>query len=362
MSLKARSLKGEEYGKTSIFEKLIATLKFLPLPAILIFRLIFHEHAKSRKQALAERALRYLVENLNIKQLQMLMGNPKGVYETWASKNNVSPNIEAIGENARLFWIGEKKTKKVILYLHGGAYFFPMQSTAMSFWKFVQEQHRSKGQDIGIVVLNYSLIPTGIFPTQLRQAVCALKHLLDAGVEPRNIQVAGDSAGGNLVLGLLSHILHPLDGIPTIKLSSPLGGAYLMSPWVALTNKNGLFEAGDAKDFLCTSTLNYWGSTILADVPQDHIPYIEANSAPESWFKGVDAQVSRVLITAGGVECLKGDIILFEKVLSRHHANVTLVVQSNGVHNDPFSDFTFADSKLSDVTPVICRWLFEGFE
>lgn len=135
-----------------------------------------------------------------------------------------------------------------------------------------------------------------------------------------------------------------------------------MSPWVALTNKNGLFEAGDATDILCTSTLDNWGSTILADVPQDQIPYVEAISAPESWYKGIDTHVSRVLITAGGAECLKGDIILFEKALSRHHPNVTLVVQPNGVHNDPFSDFAFADSKLSEVTPIILQWLVEGFE
>lgn len=49
----------------------------------------------------------------------MLMGTPMGVYETWARKNNVSRNVEGLSEDTRLFWIGQKKTEKVILYFHG---------------------------------------------------------------------------------------------------------------------------------------------------------------------------------------------------------------------------------------------------
>ena len=57
-------------------------------------------------------------------------------------------------------------------------------------------------------------MPESPFPTQLRQANAALTHLLNRGIPPENIIVGGDSAGRNLSLQLVSHVLHPLPSLP----------------------------------------------------------------------------------------------------------------------------------------------------
>lgn len=49
------------------------------------------------------------------------------------------------------------------------------------------------------------------------------------------IVIAGDSAGGNLTLGLISHLLHPHPDVPKVELSGPLATTILISPWVKFT-------------------------------------------------------------------------------------------------------------------------------
>lgn len=85
----------------------------------MIPQLLSFNQERSWKRIIADRALRYAVQSMNIQQLQLLLGTPIGVYEAWLEKNKISPNVEVIGDNTRLLWIGAKKTEKVVLYFHG---------------------------------------------------------------------------------------------------------------------------------------------------------------------------------------------------------------------------------------------------
>lgn len=40
-------------------------------------------------------------------------------YEAWTKKNNVTPVVDEIGEDARLIWLGPKHIERVIMYVHG---------------------------------------------------------------------------------------------------------------------------------------------------------------------------------------------------------------------------------------------------
>ena len=84
-----------------------------------------------------------------------------------------------------------------VLYFHGGGYSFYPKSYA-SFIALIALAAKST-----IFALDYSLAPEQQFPTQLGEALQAYRWLLEAGDDPQRIVVAGDSAGGNLVLGLL---------------------------------------------------------------------------------------------------------------------------------------------------------------
>jgi acetyl esterase/lipase len=69
----------------------------------------------------------------------------------------------------------------------------------------------------------------GRFPAALQDAVSSLHYLFDLGIEPSNIVIGGDSAGGNLAVALLRY----LEGAPDV---APLAGALLWSPWVDLAS------------------------------------------------------------------------------------------------------------------------------
>ena len=196
----------------------------------------------------------------------------------------------------------------------------------------------------------------------MKQGVLAIQHLLKIGVKPQNIQIVGDSAGGVLIHEIISHFLHPVRGVPELSLSELLGGVYMMSPWTRLVDKKKQFiYANDYKgDVITGKALNDLGSQVLQAAPKEAIPYLEPNSAPPMWLSGIDQCVKRVLISAGGVECLRDEIIKYQDTLKEHHKDVTFVLQENGTHNDPYWDFVTDEKDLGELTPKILDWLDEN--
>lgn len=84
---------------------------------------------------------------------------------------------------------------RVILYFHGGG--FVLQSMH-SHRKLAGHLARAAGARV--LVLEYRLAPENPFPAQLHDAEAAYAWLLDQGVRPADIALAGDSAGANLAV------------------------------------------------------------------------------------------------------------------------------------------------------------------
>jgi acetyl esterase/lipase len=84
-----------------------------------------------------------------------------------------------------------------LLYLHGGGY-ASYPRAYRNFIALVTLAARSR-----TFALNYRLIPEHPFPAQLDDALAAYRWLLETGTDPGRLVVAGDSAGGNLLLALL---------------------------------------------------------------------------------------------------------------------------------------------------------------
>ncbi|KAG6901554.1 hypothetical protein C0995_010611 [Termitomyces sp. Mi166 len=297
-----------------------------------------------------------------MKQLQWELGDTLGVYKDYMKKQKLPLVIDELGENSRLLWIGERRTNRVILYFHGGAFLLPAQFFVLPFWRYVQRELEEEGKETGFAILQYSLVPTATFPTQLKQAVLAVQRLFSMGVKPQNIQLTGDSAGGNLVLQLFSHILHPVPDVPRLTLTAPFSGAYPMSPWVSLTGKTGSMITNDDSDVIGFETLTYWGRIVLDGIPGKYRPYIEPYYASEDWFAKLSTVVQRVLITAGDAECLRDEIVVFADRLGKQHPKVQFVVQKHGVHNDPYFDFLWPEKIKGELTPLILDFFLSGFK
>ncbi|MGH8493433.1 MAG: alpha/beta hydrolase [Moraxellaceae bacterium] len=115
----------------------------------------------------------------------------------------------------------ENPSSTVILYLHGGAY---IAGSARTHRPLTAELARSSGARV--LALDYRQAPDHAWPAWLDDAMGAYQHLIKNGHRPQDIVLAGDSAGGNLVLVTLLRLR---------ELGLPLpAGAICLSPWTDL--------------------------------------------------------------------------------------------------------------------------------
>ncbi|KAF4611506.1 hypothetical protein D9613_003874 [Agrocybe pediades] len=354
-------------NKLSVAETAQLVALALPLPAILPWTLVTSpfssKFSRSRnwKIVLITKAILWLVSNSNRKQCRAIFGETRDSYDAFLKSQKWDPVVDDIGEDARLLWIGPKVTERVILHLHGGAFLFGVTPSAPAFWNHVRDNLAKRGKKAGIALLNYTFVPDGEFPTQLKQAIRALQYLLDSGVKPENIQLVGDSAGGNLIHQVLSHILHPVEGVPKLSLSAPLAGAYMMSPWMTLRDDPILHGNDGQDDMVYASTLAYWGGEVMKNCPSSSVPYVEANSAPEGWLEGVDKAVKRILISIGENEVLRDACFKYGKTLQKHHKDCSLFLDEGGVHVEPYLPFLVGVQDLGTVTPHLIDWMDQNF-
>jgi monoterpene epsilon-lactone hydrolase len=91
-----------------------------------------------------------------------------------------------------------KKSDNVMLYIHGGAM---LVGTAFGYRGLSGNLAQASG--VNMFSIDYRLAPEHQFPAALDDCHAAYEGLLGEGYKAENIVVAGDSAGGNLVLSLL---------------------------------------------------------------------------------------------------------------------------------------------------------------
>jgi acetyl esterase/lipase len=108
---------------------------------------------------------------------------------------------------------------RAVLYLHGGGYVI---GSLDSHRHLVAEIGRAAGSRT--LAIDYRLAPEHPFPAAVDDALAAYRFLLAGGVEPGGIAIAGDSAGGGLVVAAMLAIRDA--GLP-----QPACG-WAISPWV----------------------------------------------------------------------------------------------------------------------------------
>ncbi|KAJ3914779.1 Alpha/Beta hydrolase protein [Lentinula edodes] len=331
---------------------------------------------KPYPRIIGDASFRFLADYFSGPELQRILGSSVDVYSTWARNANLPINIEEMEDGGKLMWIGPKRTDKMLLYCHGGAYIFAVQIFTISFWRYIQVELEKRGLNVGIAIMSYSLVPVSQFPTPLWQTSRAINHLLTVeNVKPSNLVLVGDSAGGNLVSQVLSSMLHPLFTPPIIPRGTQLRGAYMMSPWISLT---GIYEnhplpsftENDHCDVIGKESLLKWGQTVLSGAPNPFttdFPYLEPINAPADWYAHLPDIVDRVFVSTGGAECLRdADEIFFREKIKPYHEKCEYYEMEGGVHNDPFFDFQVAEGPLGGkrqgLTPRVLQWVWGCFE
>lgn len=123
-------------------------------------------------------------------------------------------------------WIAasEAPTDRVILYLPGGAYILRTPNVHSGM-----VSRLCKISNARALMTYYRLAPEFPFPACLDDAVLAYRWLLDQGIAPGQIIIAGDSAGGGLTLSTLL-------ALKAQQLPMP-GCAYMLSPLLDVSDK-----------------------------------------------------------------------------------------------------------------------------
>jgi acetyl esterase/lipase len=134
------------------------------------------------------------------------------------------------GERLRL---PESAPDKAVCFLHGGGY---TSGSVNTHRDLVSRIARAAGATA--LSIDYRLAPENKFPAALEDAVKAYRWLIRR-VDPANIAIAGDSAGGGLAVAALVALRDAGEPLPA--------AAALMSPWVdlALTGESMASLADD---------------------------------------------------------------------------------------------------------------------
>ncbi|ORY15269.1 alpha/beta hydrolase fold domain-containing protein [Clohesyomyces aquaticus] len=259
--------------------------------------------------------MRTQLGRLNLAQDRYLNPATTPTYDAWAKAQGFAPETTTLPSGTLAHWIGNPSAKKLIVYYHGGGYVIPANAGQMQYLSDMKDALIAQGTDTAVVLLAYDLAPESKYPTQLKQAVELLRYLIETqGRSPSDITLGGDSAGGNLTLGVISHLSHPHPDIQALNLPSKLHAAILISPWCSFNIHTPAYKTNAEKDIFDGRALHRWSSAFLgSDSPFAGDFYSEPALAPPSWWEPTADVIEEVLVWGGGNEILIDGIEEFAK-------------------------------------------------
>jgi monoterpene epsilon-lactone hydrolase len=224
------------------------------------------------------------------RRARQLFGAPK-IYQ-WLKTRGVS--VSEISESGvRGDWIAPKAAGEgVILYIHGGGF---VSCSPRNYRPLTAALARLGGWRVFSV--DYRLAPENRFPAALDDVFAAYQYLLEQGFPAGKIAVAGDSAGGGLVLSLLLRVRD--EGLP------PPACGVCFSAWADLTGTSGSVHENDGRCAMFrTGNITEFAAVYLGDQsPRE--PYASPALA------GLHA-LPPVLLQVGSTELLVDDARLVD--------------------------------------------------
>jgi monoterpene epsilon-lactone hydrolase len=131
---------------------------------------------------------------------------------------------------------------KVILYVHGGGY---VSGSCSDHRGFIAKFAKNIG--VANLTYEYRLAPENPYPAAVEDSVKVYHWLLAHGHEPKDILIAGESAGGGLCLALLLALKERAIPLPCAALA--------ISPWTDLTCSSDSYKS---KNKVSVAPLNSW--------------------------------------------------------------------------------------------------------
>jgi epsilon-lactone hydrolase len=201
---------------------------------------------------------------------------------------------------------------KVILYFHGGVYVIGSAATSVPL---VGDLARRTGAKA--VTVDYRLAPEHPYPAAVEDAQAAYEGLLGQGIDPGQIALAGESAGGGLAVATLLALRDAGTPLPSC--------AFLMSPYADLTLSGETILGKQAFDPILTP------DGLRLRVPD----YVAGTDASDPRISPVFGDLSRLpplLIQVGTHEILLSDALRLAARAATADVPITLEVTPGVPH------------------------------
>ncbi|KAH9893199.1 alpha/beta-hydrolase [Cubamyces lactineus] len=260
--------------------------------------------------------------------------------------------------------------EKTVLHFHGGAFTIgtarPTDVTA-NFTRGLLEHSETISRTFAV---DYRLAASAprpqinAFPAALLDCLAGYWYLVqEAGFAPQNVIIAGDSAGANMALAIVRHLVeNPHPALP------PPGGLVLASACLDLmvsrcgpeasTTRNSptdIFGAPPPGElFAKYSVVSYLGALPLEEA--DTSRYISPMSlhvkpGPEGLCKGFPESY----IVAGGAERIMDDSVALKERMDADGVKAVLDIPPDAVHD--FVVFTWHEPERTETLKRIAGWI-----
>ena len=204
-------------------------------------------------------------------------------------------------------------TSVVILYAHGGGY-----TTGGLLYARILAAKLALNAGLEVLSFDYRLAPENKYPAALEDAEAVYDYLLHIGYGAKNVILAGDSAGGNLVLCLTQKLVAEARKSPKALI--------LFSPWTDMSAKNESYVEQKEKDPILT--YEYIIAVRDAYIGKD----ADASDAKYSPINGSFEGFPPVLIQVGKNEVLQDDSNLLAKKINKAGGSAVLKLYKDGWH------------------------------
>lgn len=210
-------------------------------------------------------------------------------------------------------WIAAPNADRaVVLYLHGGGYVIGSVNSHRELCAQI-----SRAAAARVLLLDYRLAPEHAFPAALDDALTAYRFLLDEGIAPSEIAIAGDSAGGGLTLALLMALRDAGMALPAC--------AVTLSAWTDLAaTGESLKTRADEDPFVSGAMIEAMAGTYLAGADSRH-PHC---SPLYGSFKGLPP----LLMQVGTAETLLDDTLRVAEKARAEGVDVTVETYEDLFH------------------------------
>jgi acetyl esterase/lipase len=179
---------------------------------------------------------------------------------------------------------------RTIVYLHGGG--FVIGSVA-GYRDLLSRL--ALGADARVLGVDYRLAPEHPFPAQQEDCLAATRAVLAAGTDPKQLAIAGDSAGGALSVATLCALRDAGDPLPA--------AAALICPWTEPFAEGGSMEAHAAFDFGDRALLDGWARATIGRADPVDPRFAVANARL--------AGLPPLFVQVGSVELLYDQVLRF---------------------------------------------------